>query len=334
MSFRVLIKFNQRFVASLLLLTIVLGTALTVAPIARADNGAGQGIQVSPVIIDLNGEKGGSYNLKLTVTNVTAGTLVLKSAVNDFKAKDETGNPQVILDNSNDSSSYSMKNWVGPVPELTLASKESRSLTVTVNIPSNAEAGGHYGVIRFSGVPPALSGQSVSLTASVGVLLLTRVDGKITENLVLKSLTIQQNGKSTSLVSNGPVNILTRIENTGNVHLKPIGTLTVKDTFGKVVATYPFGGPTKNILPQSTRAYNQTFDKKFLFGRYTAQLQAAYGTSGAVLLGSTSFWVIPYKLIIFLIVGIALAIILIRRLVHSYNRRVIHRSQNPKNKQT
>jgi hypothetical protein len=299
---------------------------------ASAQSG-GQGLQVSPVIVDLNGEKGGSYTLKLTVTNVTAGTLDITSTVNDFTAADDTGNPKIITDTSAPATTYSLRSWVTAIPPMTLQPKQSRNLTVGVNIPHNAEAGGHYGVIRFSGVPPSAAGQTqVSLNASVGVLLLARVAGNITEKLVVKDMYAQQGSKKTGLISNGPVTIVTEVSNTGNVHVKPVGTMTIKDTFGKTVGSYPFGSNTKNVLPGSTRRYDQPFDKRFLFGRYTAHVEAGYGTTGGVLIGTMTFWVIPYKLILFLIVIIAVLVLLFKRLIKRYNQHIVHRSQQSKHK--
>lgn len=320
----------RRLLSGLLLLGLTLSIFGLVTPLARAADGDSQGIQVSPVIIDLNSEKGHEYTLKITVTNVTAGDLALTSSVNDFESDGDTGNPKVILEDRD--SSYSLKTWVTVPSGFTLKSKESRQLTLTVNVPDNAEAGGHYGIIRFSGVPPGKEPGTVSLNASVGTLLLARVAGNITENLQIKSMNVQQKGKNKSVVNNGPVDIVTKVENTGNVHVKPVGTMTVKDMFGKVVGTFEFGSPTKNVLPHSTRTYTQRFDKKWMFGRYTVNVQAAYGTTGGVLMGSTSFWVIPFKLIIFIIVIVALLILLGRRLQKRYDKRVMRRVQQNKGK--
>lgn len=320
------VKRTGRYLAIAL---VVLGLSLGMLPgfsaTSQAQTSDAQGIQVSPVIIDLNGEKGGSYNLKLTVTNVTAGSLLLTSDVNNFTAGDETGNPKVILDDEADSS-FSAKSWVSGIPSFTLKSKESRQITFNVNIPQNAEAGGHYGVIRFSGVPPEGGDQNVALNASVGVLLLARVNGNITESLVLKDLFAQKDGKRSSLFANGPIDLVARIENNGNVHVKPVGTLTVKDIFGRTVASYPFGSNTKNVLPDSIRRYDQSFDKRWMFGRYTTELQAGYGTSGAVLSGTTSFWVIPFKLIFFVLLLIALLVFTLKKLIGRYNKHIVQRS--------
>lgn len=327
----------ERTAARRLCSTLVLVVAILLAsclPLlqnltVRAQNGA-QGLQVSPVIVDLNSEKGGSYTLKLAVTNVTPNVLDVSGEVNDFTAADETGNPKIVTDNSQAPGTYSIRSWVGPIPDMTLQPKQSRSVSVTVNVPANAEPGGHYGVIRFSGQPAEQTGGSVSLNASVGVLLLARVAGNITEKLELQAFYAEKNGKQTSVVANSPLTIVAKVKNTGNVHVKPIGAMTVKDMFGKTIGTYQFGSNTKNVLPDSVRRYDQVVDKRFMLGRYTAHIEAAYGTTGGVLTGTMSFWVIPYRTIFFAIVIIALLVLLLRRLIRRYNRHIIHRSNHNK----
>jgi hypothetical protein len=316
----------RRLTVALVSITVLLASVVGMAPAANADSSTGaQGIQISPVLINLNANKGQVYKLDLKVTNVTAGPLVLTSSINDFKAKDESGTPQVILDNTGPVGTYSLRAWISPIPTFTLQSQQGRTISFLVNIPPNAEAGGHYGVIRFSGVPPSRAGQQVSLNASVGVLILARVAGNITEHLTLKQFFTEQNGHQRSVLANGPVTMVARIQNIGNVHVEPVGNLTVKNIWGKTVASYPFGSQTKNVLPGSIRRYPQTFDKSWLFGRYTANLNAAYGTTGGALLGSTTFWVIPYKLVLLALAILIVLVLIIRRSLKRYNDRVIRR---------
>jgi hypothetical protein len=321
---------SRRLIAAFISVTILLTTVAGAVLPASADISPSpvQGIQISPVLINLNGDKGQSYKLTLHVTNVTAGPLVLTSAVNDFKAENETGNPKIILNNSQPVGTYSLRNWISPVPPFTLQAHQTQIVNFSVNIPPNGESGGHYGVIRFSGTPPAQSGQSVALNASVGVLILTRVAGHIVEKLSLAQLFTEQNGHQTGVIQNGALTIVTRIQNVGNVHVEPVGDITVKNTWGKTVATYPFGSVDKNVLPASIRRYDQNFAKAALFGHYSVNLTAAYGTSGGVLTGSITFWVIPYKLIILFIVILVMVLFIGRRLLKGYNQRVIRRHAN------
>ena len=313
-----------------LVAAMVMGLAMAGLAVGHAlaadPSGPVQGIQVSPVLIDLNADKGNSYNLKITVTNVTDGPLVLKSDINDFKAKDETGDPEVILDTQDEEPTYSLRSWIAPIPSLTLQSKQSQSLTIPVNIPSDAEAGGHYGVVRFSGTPPNQSGGNVSIAASVGVLVLARVNGAITEAINVKSFNIEKNGKPAGFIQSGPFAVVERFENTGNVHVKPTGTVTIKNMFGGTIATLPVNNPAKNVLPSSIRRFSENVNKKWLFGRYSVHLDATYGYTNKVISTTTTFWVIPYALIAALLVVLVLLILVLRFLIKRHNEKIINKA--------
>ena len=313
----------RAFVLALASLTVSI--SILQAPVRALDTG-GQGIQVSPVLIDLNADKGNEYNLKLTVTNVTAGSLALKSSIDDFRAKDETGEPKIITDPNDVQQTYSMKSWVTPIPSFTLKSKESRQITATVQIPANAEVGGHYGVIRFSGVPPELQDANVALSASVGVLLLARVGGdSIKESASVIEFNANRNSKNGSIFKASPVTYFERIQNTGNIHVKPTGNIVVKNTFGAVADTLTVNEPPTHILPHSTRTFTPVSTKSLPPGRYTASLNLAYGTNAATLSAQTTFWVIPYKLILGLFGLIAIMLLLGRIWLKRHNAKVIRK---------
>lgn len=293
---------------------------------AEANGAQAQGLQISPVLINLNADPGKIYTLKLSVLNTTTGDLVFKSSVNDFKAKDETGTPEILLSNPLPDSA-SLVSWVQPLGEIPLKSKQTKDLLVRVVVPPNAEAGGHYGVIRFSGTPPGQKQNSVSLAASAGTLLLVRVSGNINESLSFKQFFTASNGKQTGWFEHGPITFVERVTNNGNVHLAPQGTVTVKNMFGKKVADLKVNEKNGFILPNSTRRYEQNLDKKGMFGRYTASVNLTYGTHGQILTSSLSFWVIPWKIVLIIIVIIALLVFLITRLVKRYNRWILKKSR-------
>ena len=101
--------------------------------------------------------------------------------------------------------------------------------------------------------------------------------------------------------------------------------------FGNKIGAVNVNLNGNNVLPGSIRKFNQTLDSsvigdRVLFGRYTADLKMTYGTDGQTLTASTSFWVIPYRLIAFAIVLLIIAFVLIRIGLRRYNERVIARS--------
>ena len=269
---------------------------------------AGQGLEISPPLIEKPAPKGQTVTFNIRVRNVTKGTVVTHAQVNDFVANGEEGQAKVLT--SGEPSPYSFITWVQPIPDLTLSAGEAKTTTVTIDVPSNASPGGHYGVIRFTGSAQSASGTSVSLSASVGTLVLLNVPGKQNISASLTSFYTAKNGKQTSTFEYGPVTFVERIQNNGNVHIQPIGTVRVTDTLGHQVAVLSVNPTSGNILPNSTRRFQQILNTKHLFGHYKAEANITY--NGQNLNKTISFWVIPYKMILIVIGVIIIIIALIR----------------------
>lgn len=313
------------FVVSLYSIIALLFMLLS-GSISAQGNQIDQGIQLSPVVIDLNAKRSQQYNLKITITNVTPETQTYKMTTNDFRSKDETGNPEIIFDDSSENDDYSAAGWITTLPNFTLLSKQSTVLTVPVYIPSNAEAGGHYAVVRFSSTGTGTDG-NLALTGSAGVLTLIRVEGKINEKLSIKSLfaSSEANGSAKTVFESSPKFISLRLENIGNVHVKPAGTATVKNIFGSTVDTINVNDPPRNVLPSSVRRFDQSFAKKLLPGRYTIEADLAYGVGAQTVSARSTFWVIPYKILALVAVLIVGGIVLGKRLLKHYHKHVIRK---------
>jgi hypothetical protein len=307
--------------------SIMLLCGLFVLPAnAQSLDNAAEGIQISPALIELNATRGKTYNLNLTIMNVTNSDLIYDAMVDDFNSTSETGSPHIITDNTLPPTS-SVVTWVAGIPEFTLHSKQSKSVVAQVTIPANAEPGGHYGIIRFSCKAPNLSDNGVGLSASAGVLLLIRVDGAITEKADLASFYSTQNDKQSFFFENGPINFVTRIQNTGNIHIKPVGSIEVHDMFGGLTATLPVNSDQSNVLPNSIRRFESQFNEDWLFGRYTANLTLGYGTTGQAITSTISFWVIPYKIVLVGLLALATLIFIFSRLIKVYNKHIIEMSK-------
>jgi hypothetical protein len=133
-----------------------------------------------------------------------------------------------------------------------------------------------------------------------------------------------------------PVTLSVRLHNDGNVHLLPGGSIYIKRG-SKQVAVLPFNSQHGSILPNSYRIYTsswsdgwpvyaqKTQDGKVVldkngkpvtslswdfskiqhlkFGHYTANLLAVYdnGSRDVPMEASVSFWVVPWRLILFAI---------------------------------
>ena len=286
-----------------------------------------EGLELSPAIINLNADPGKVYTATINVMNTTSSRLSFTTSTDDFGSKDETGTPSIILDGDG-SSPTSIKNWVDTIPAFTLAPHEKEPITVVVTVPPNAEAGGHYGVVRFSGTPTDANGSTLGLVASAGTLFLVRVSGHINENLQLTTFsTASRDDKEGSFFESGPLKFVERFTNTGNVHVQPVGQIEIHDTFGNHVATIPINDTKGNVLPGGVRRFEQDFNKYWLFGHYTADLSVGYGTQGEAIVRTIGFWVIPYKLLLVTLLILIVIIYILTRLIKRYNKFIISRAK-------
>lgn len=304
--------------------------AKTAAPQTNTANN-GQALEIAPPLLYLTVNPGQTITTQIYIRDISSGDLIVTGQVNDFVAAGESGTPKVIL-NNNENDPYSLRGWVVSLPTLQLIPKQIKTLPVTLHIPANASPGGHYGVIRFTATAPSLQGSGVSLSASLGALVLLTVNGKISENLSVKEFSVNRAGKTGSFFESGPVNFVERFKNTGNVHVQPTGQVTITDMFGKKLGAVNVNTPPGNILPQSIRKFSEPLDtsvigNKKLFGRYTAKLNVTYGTSRKVLTASLVFWVIPYRLIAFIIILLVIAFFALRYFIRRYNRHILTQAQ-------
>ncbi len=286
---------------------------------AQSQN-AGQGLEISPPTFELTANPGDDKTVNLNVRNVTSQELVVHTQINDFLAAGEDGQPKILL-NDQEQSPYSMKDWIADLPNVTIAAGERKTIPIVFHVPKDASPGGHYAVVRFTGTPPDVGDTGVSLSASVGTLVLANVSGNVTEQASIAELSTSQNNKKRDMFEYGPVDITLRLQNSGNIHIKPKGTIRVTNTFGKEVASFPFNSNGSNVLPQSIRKFQETLHNKLLFGRYKVQADIVYGNDNKIISASHTIWVIPYKLILLVLAAIVLIIFLIRR----YNKLVVKR---------
>lgn len=280
---------------------------------AQVTTGGGNGFRISPVRSEYTIEKGSSQQLTVNIENPTDANVTAEPVVNDFVSSDnETGEPRLILDDSVPPPKNSFKTLVDVQQPVELGPREKKDINITIRVPENANSGGYYGAIRF--VPSATTGTgNVGLTASVGTIVLVRVPGNLTERLDLVDLTAGQDGKARSFFTSGDVSVLSRIKNSGDIHLQPFGKVQVKNMFGKVVHEYEFNNtdPRANILPDSIRKFEDKVDKpnNGWLGRYTitANLGISQG-SGNLISSSTTFWYMPaWSLVALLAIVLAIA---------------------------
>lgn len=333
---------NLRSIARVLVLIAFvasISTFTSVQRVAAQQTSAGSGMRVSPVRSDLTIAAGDAASVDITVKNVTSAEVTYEAIINDFIAGDnEYGQPALILDVDKYAPSHSLKRYIAPVPNLTIPAGESKTVKVTVSIPQDAAAGGYYGAIRFL---PAGSNQkknNISLAASVGSLILVKVPGDIKESMTLESFDVRSGEKASSgsavFTSNKNLYAVARFRNNGNIHEQPFGKVVLTQG-DKVLQTTEINNttPKGNVLPDSVRRFSVKLDKVGIWGKYTVKGNFGYGSTGQLVSGSTTFYVIPLAYIlgvIGLILLILIAIFVVPKAVKRYNQNVVRRANRRK----
>jgi hypothetical protein len=316
------------------------------APTPAPNSGTGQALEIAPPVVNLTANPGQTIRTELSLRDVSTGKLLVSSQVNDFIAAGEDGTPKILLD-AGEESPYSLKSWITPLSSLLLSPREIKKLPVVIKVPATAAPGGYYGVVRFTASAPEMKDTGVSLSASLGALILVRVNGAAKENLSIETLTVntvpggtydeKNEGKPAAVFQSTPIQFVERIKNNGNVHEQPSGQVIIRNMFGKTIAAVNVNLPPRNILPASVRKFRQPLDKevignKQLFGKYTAELKVVYGANKQTVSKTTTFWVIPYSLIIGVIIALVVGFFALRIAIKRYNRAIIKKARSQRSR--
>lgn len=328
-------KIMKLIAAFVLIAGIAAGSLLGGGIVKAAETEGGSGLSVSPVRSDLTINPGESKTITVSIKNVTAATTEYQALINDFVVAkgNELGQPALILDDDKYAPSHSLKRYIAKLDSVIVAPGETKNVKVTVAIPKDATAGGYYGAVRF--VPKSeVDGQNITLSASVGSIILAKVSGDIKEDMVISSFDVRQgkeadSGSSLFTTSTNLYSVV-RFNNRGNSHEQPFGKIRLLKN-GKVLQETEINNldPRANVLPDSTRRFNVKLDKVGTFGKYTVEGNFGYGSNGQLLSASTSFWVVPFGWIIAGLAAIALivvAIITIPKAIRRYNKNVLRKA--------
>lgn len=290
------------------------------------------GIKISPVKVEELAEPGETVAGQLKVTNLDSQSKVLYAYLKDFKAGGESGRP-VLLPPGSESGPY-LATWIDiPRKGFEFGPGEEKVIPFTINVPENAGPGGHYGGIYFGTEPPRLridgadKGAGMSISQQAGSLVLLHIKGDVHEEARIREFTTDKNVYSTPF----NVGFMSRIENRGNVHIKPFGAIDITNMFGSKVASITVNERGGNILPDSVRRFNKaSWQGNNGFGRYKAVLGLTYGIPAdqggqgkKSLYAEKVFWIIPWNIVIPVLLGLIFVTAVFILSVKLYKNRVV-----------
>lgn len=239
----------------------------------------------------------------MKVINDSEETLTFTATMQDFIVENPDGIP-TILPPDTLSNKYSAAKWIQISPDRFIVKPHERvELNYYLQIPADAKPGGHYATVVYK--PDELikvEGTGTAVNTQLGTLFYINVNGDIKESAMVTKFS------ANAFQEYGPVKILTQIKNMGDLHIKPVGVITITDILGRKVATLAL--PDHNIFPEAVRDYESMLNEKLLIGPFTAKFIATYGKENNLpLMATMTFWVFPWKVslvVILIIVAIVL----------------------------
>jgi hypothetical protein len=292
------------------LATLIVGGAGAVFAVAGTASAATtQSFQISPPTANYAANPGAQQKGTIKVTNLTDAPLSVRISKENFVAKGEEGEIELV---DNADPLYSLAPWFSfDATQLDIPGLGTKELHYTLDIPPNAEPGGRYGTVVFNTIPPKLpSGQSgAAVQQQIAGIVFLRINGRANEKLDVLSFAPDK-----TFSEYGPVSLLARVKNTGSVHEKATGTITIKNMFGFKVDSIPLD--EHFVIPAAIRRLTNTWPAKgkggLLIGKYTAELNATYGDGGK-LTATTSFTIVPWRLLLAILVGLILVFLIFWR---------------------
>lgn len=285
-------------------------------------------------------EPGKTVDDKFSVRNLdTTNDLTLYLQVVDFTYSDDTGAAKFLLDQDADPTPWSLKKNITVPATITIPKGESKSIDLSVKMPTNIGGGGYYSAILYSTSAP--SGGNLGLAASVATLVFVTIPGDAQEDLKIEKFgAYNQTKKAYNYIALNEPNVLAyTLKNNGNVFEAPVGTITLKSMFGQEYKIDNIN-PNKNLAligqSRTFQACIKTAAQKVDFqgstteasacvspglwpGLYTASIDVFYGQNGNItkeVNKTMHFWYLPLWFIIAsIIIILALAFYVWRTIV-------------------
>jgi len=296
---------NKQVSKFIFLLTICIGLIVFFSPVKAQVESIPLTVAPARQIVEADpGEQTGAV-VKFFNTGNTPISGTFKVA--DFIVSANDGSPD-FLDGPNAlSSRYAAASWVKlSHSKATIAANGKVLLQASINVPKNANPGGKYFAVFFEpdstipGATDAAQQGASGISARIAGLIYMKVAGPVMEkaNIVRFS--------APNFSEFGPIPVTAEVSNQGDYHITPKGQVTLSDMFGRKVAIAPL--KELNVFPNSSRVFTTELGPKWLFGKFTASLLATYGDSNKALASSVTFWVMPWRIMLVVLLAIMIII--------------------------
>jgi hypothetical protein len=323
----------RRVFSALLALVICLLPSTTFAAAIPTDFN----LQVTPSPLVTTIKPGVKSTVELKVRNSGSGTENLKIEPRSFKLSSDSTNI-----NLEDTTPPPVAPWISfSAPKFSVPAGQNFGEQITFNLPKDTGFSYSFALLISRQVIAKPAEGQRAINGSLAVFTLVNVDRPgATSNLQVSSFTA-----SKKVYEYLPATFSIKLHNAGNTITQPLGnvfivrgnsktpldTLTVNETQGYILpgttrtlqSSWADGFPAYHTVTGSDGkeaqklVWNWGQLSKLRIGRYTAHLVAVYNQGGrdVPIEGTVSFWVIPWKILLVLLIIVLLILFAVFMLV-------------------
>lgn len=303
-------------------LILALG-ALCIPSIGYAQDSAHLNISVSPVSLDLTVTASQHVESSFRVYNNTDHELHAKISLKKIIPAEGSEGYQLADATPQDD----FISWISYSPVLDIPAQQWATVPFTITVPKTTQHA-YYPVFFIQDGTAVQDDLTTQVAGGVGVITAITV---ASPNAILGASL--KDFRSASILYNSlPVAFTTVVKNDGNIHVRPRGNIFISSASKKDIAILEVNKDKSAIIPDSSRVFTQVWNAgdRWLIGRFTARLVLVYDTGDRdeTISAITTFWIIPWKIIL-LIIGVIIVIGVVGRfLVRLYIRNVLARAKN------
>lgn len=271
------------------------------------------GVQVSPIRFDWDMNDGDERTGFINLKNYSKEDYEVAVEIEDFYVTDDATEARFFVPNKDHPLyAYDVINWIDMPKNLTLSPGEGRDISFQVKVPEGTPTGGYYGAIFFKTSPKGAdqnqgTDSRIIVHQRVGVLLVTAVKG---DQPIIRSGKLQKFEPARKIFWSQPASIISEILNSGNLHYKAVGNIDIYK-FGKKMESLPVD--QRVIYPGKFRRYeNNWIFSNWAYGYYKAKLDLISEDGQIKIAGETSFWVIPWKTTVAIIILLVIIYLIYR----------------------
>ena len=316
-------KFPKRFFGALLCAFLPLSAFAATPPSLDAydpPSGAALSMTIMPPLFQLTLAPGATWSSLIDLTNGNPYDLALTVFTENFSASDQSGAAVFAGDGQPPTdcvlhelcgagvpNAHELATWITlPSPHPYAAKGKTARIPFTINVPKDAEPGGHYAAILIGSDPGKAPAGSASVSTLMSSLFFVRITGDVVESGTIRDFSAAHN-----FVGGQHSTFKVQFYNTGNVHLSPKGTITIFNMFGQergkvaIDEKNTFG----TVLPGANRAFTFAWKGEsnfFDIGLYSAVAELSYGNQEKkTLTAKAHFLVIPVIPIIVIVLALS-----------------------------